>query len=524
MERIVSTAVGIDLGTSNSVVAIIKDGEPVVLADKEGRKVQPSVIAFGYGATVVVGQRARQQMSYSPENTVYSSKRLIGRRFNSSEVERMRNEVPWGITEGPHGDARIRVQGKVFSVPEVSAHVLRHMKKLAEEATGEEVSHAVITVPAYFNDQQRQATRDAAAIAGLNCLRIVNEPTAAALAYNMGAVRQQNIAVYDLGGGTFDMSILRVEADVLEVVSTAGDTFLGGDDFDTTIAAHLQGLLEASSGVSVVGNLSAMAKLREAAERAKVALSEAEVTEVRVPGLARDAQGQTVHLRQELDRAAVDKLVMPLIQRTFLVVDDALAQAGLTAGQIDQVLLVGGMTRFPSVREAVGAYFQKSPIDRINPDEVVAIGAALQAWNLTRVAEQPASLLLDVTPLSLGVRTVGGFVDPIIPRNSGIPTDATKVFHTAHDSQTEVRIQVYQGESKLAADNELLGEFVLDGLRPAPRGEARIRVSFAIDADGIVKVTAEDVQTGRERELRIEASSGLTRDEVQQMRFDDLSF
>jgi molecular chaperone DnaK len=520
----VSTAVGIDLGTSNSVVAVVQNGEAVVLADKEGRRVQPSVVAFGYGATVVVGQRARQQMSYSPENTVYSAKRLIGRRFHSAEVERMRAEVPWGITEGPHGDARIRVQGKVLAVPEVSAHVLRHMKKLAEEATGEEVSHAVITVPAYFNDHQRQATRDAAAIAGLNCLRIVNEPTAAALAYNMGSARQQNIAVYDLGGGTFDMSILRIDADVLEVVSTAGDTFLGGDDFDAVIAAHLQGVVEAASGVSLAGNLSAQAKLREAAERAKMALGEAEVTEVRVPGLARDAHGQTVHLRHELQRSAVETLVMPLVQRTFVVVDDALAQAGLTAGQIDHVLLVGGMTRFPAVRDSVGAYFQKRPIDRINPDEVVAIGAALQAWNLTRVSDEPAGLLLDVTPQSLGVRTVGGFVDPLIPRNSGIPSDATKVFHTAHDNQTEVRIQVFQGESKMASDNELLGDFVLDGLRPAPRGEVRIRVTFAIDADGIVRVTAEDVETGRERALRIEASSGLTRDEVQQMRFDDLSF
>ncbi len=516
--------VGIDLGTSNSVVAVMRDGEPVVLADAQGQRTQPSVVAYGYGNAAVVGHRARQQLTYAPENTVFSAKRLIGRRYGSEEVERMRRMVAWGIAEGPHGDARVRVQGKVYAVPEVSARVLAHMKEIAEQATGETVTGAVITVPAYFNDQQRQATRDAADIAGLKCLRIINEPTAAALAYGFGRERRQHVAVYDLGGGTFDMTILRMEPGVYEVLSTAGDTFLGGDDFDTAIAQWLQTTVEKQHDIDLSDNHTARTKLRDAAERAKVALSALPAVEVRVPSLARDRQGKGVSVHTRMDRSQALRLVMPLIQRTFVVVDDAMSQAGLSTTQIDAVLLVGGMTRFPAVQEAVGKYFGKEPVASINPDEVVAVGAALQAHTLTQGFNPDAAVLLDVTPQTLGVGTVGGFVEPLIPRNTAIPSDSSKVFHTAHDNQTEVRIRVFQGESRMQADNELLGHFVLDGLRPAPRGEVKVRVTFSIDADGIVHVAAVDEESGRAQEITIEASSGLTQDEVKQMKFDDLGF
>ena len=464
-------AVGIDLGTSNSVVARVHDGTAEVIADGEGVRIHPSVVAFGYGRSVVVGDRAREQMTYAPDSTVFSAKRLMGRRFASEEVERMRRVVPWGIAPGPHGDARIRVQGRVMAVPEVSAHILAHLKQVAEQATGEIVDGAVITVPAYFNDQQRQATRDAAKIAGLECLRIINEPTAAALAYGFGQGRRQHVAVYDLGGGTFDISILRLDDDLFEVISTSGDTFLGGDDFDQSIAEILLGELEEQTGISYATNQPVLLRLRIAAEQAKRALAETEVVDVRVPSVAKDAKGEAVHLVTRLERNQVRQRIMPLIQRTFVVCDDALSQAGLSTKQIDAVLLVGGMTRYPLVRESVGHYFGKRPFGHLNPDEVVSLGAAIQANSLTSFTDTPGAVLLDVTPQTLGVRTVGGFVEPLIARNSPIPTQQTKVFHTAHDGQTEVRIQVFQGESRMATDNDLLGEFVLEGLRAAPRGD-----------------------------------------------------
>ncbi|MCK6503533.1 Hsp70 family protein [Myxococcota bacterium] len=516
--------VGIDLGTSNSVVAIVRDGEPVVLADEAGNRTHPSVVAFGYGSATVVGHRARQQLTYAPENTVYSAKRLIGRRYSSEVVERMKRMVSWGITEGPHGDARIRVQGKVWAVPEVSARVLSHMKEIAEHATGGKVGSAVITVPAYFNDHQRQATRDAAAIAGLKVLRIINEPTAAALAYGFGRERRQHVAVYDLGGGTFDMTVLRMEPGIYEVLSTSGDTFLGGDDFDAAIADWLRAQVEKQHSIDLSDNHTARTKLRDAAERAKIALSALPAVEIRVPSLARDKQGHGIAVHTRIDRMQALELVMPLIQRTFVVVDDALSQAGLSTAQIDAVLLVGGMTRFPAVAEAVGRYFGKEPVGSINPDEVVAVGAAIQAHSLAQGFDPEAAVLLDVTPQTLGVGTVGGFVEPLIPRNTAIPTDASKVFHTAQDNQTEVRIKVFQGESRMQADNELLGHFVLDGLRPAPRGECRVKVTFSIDADGIVHVAAIDQESGRAQEITIEASSNLSREEVQKMKFADLGF
>ena len=517
-------SVGIDLGTSNSVVATVWDGQAVVLADAEGRSVHPSVIAFGYGNSVVVGAPARQQLAYAPDNTVFSAKRLIGRRFQSEEVDRLRRSVSWGVAEGPRGDARIRVQGKVYAVQEISAHILAHMKTIAEQATGQTVDGAVITVPAYFNDQQRQATRDAANIAGLNCLRIINEPTAAALAYGYGQGHRQHIAVYDLGGGTFDISILRLDDELFEVVSTAGDTFLGGDDFDMVICDHLMAEFQAQTGVDASQNPSARAKLLDASERTKRALSKVPAVAVKVPGLARDDDGNAVGLSTTLDHNIIQKLAMPLIQRTFAVVDEALTQANLTQHQIDAVLLVGGMTRFPLIRQAVGHYFGKELLDHLNPDQVVAQGAAIQAWNLTSFSDAPDAVLLDVTPQTLGIRTVGGFVEPVIARNTPIPTSLTKVFHTAQDEQTEVRVQVFQGESRMSADNDMLGEFVLSGLRPAPRGEVKVDITFALDADGIVTVTAGDRETGNAVDMTIEASSNLTSEEVEEMRFDEIGF
>ena len=519
-----STAIGIDLGTSNSCVAWVGPNGPVVFADEEGQRTQPSVVAYGHSGAVVVGHRARRNLIYAPESTVASAKRLIGRRFSSDTVKRIISSTAYKIVEGPNADARVEVNGKVLSVPEVSAQVLRHMKRIAEQGLGHEVRQAVITVPAYFNDHQRQATRDAATIAGLDCLRILNEPTAAALAYGFNKGKRQHIAVYDLGGGTFDVSILRLDDDLFEVVATSGDTFLGGDDFDAAIGDHLLELFRRAHNVDLTANRTARLKLRAAGERAKIALTEAEHVELDVPNLARGPKGEELGLTIKLSRDELARIVRPLIQRTFLTCDDALSQARLTRGQIDHVLMVGGMTRPPFIRDAVGDYFGKAPFTRINPDEVVAIGAAIQAHTLTSDNPQASALLLDVTPQSLGIRTVGGFCEVLIPRNTTIPTEATKVFSTAHDNQGEVRVEVYQGESRMASDNELLGQFVLDRLRPAPRGQVKVRIGFEIDSDGIVHVVAEDLDRGAQRDMRIEASSGLTQDEVQSKRFDELDF
>jgi len=517
-------AVGIDLGTSNSCVAAMSAWEPVVFADAEGRRTQPSIVAFGYGKSAVVGWRARRQLLYAPESTVVSAKRLIGRRPSSEEVQRMKAQSAFGITEGEHGDVKVRVQGKLFSPAEISAHVLVHMKKIAEAALGETVDKAVITVPAYFNDNQRQATRDAATIAGLECLRILNEPTAAALAYGFQQGRRQHIAVYDLGGGTFDISILRIDDDFFEVIATAGDTFLGGDDFDYAAADEFLKLFAAKTGLEVGDNRTVKMKLREAAERAKVALSTGDAVEVSVPALYRSPEGKEYDFSATVDRFTYAQWVMPLVQRTFEVCEDAMKAANMSTRQIDHVLLVGGMTRFPLVRDAVQNFFGKPPNAGVNPDEVVAIGAAIQADALTNQTEAATSVLLDVTPQSLGVRTVGGFCEVLIPRNTAIPTESSKVFHTAFDNQAEVRISVFQGESRMADDNELLGEFVLDGLPPMPRGQVRVRVTFEIDNDGIVHVRAVDSAIGQEREIRIEARSGLSPDEVRSARFDDIDF
>jgi molecular chaperone DnaK len=517
-------AIGIDLGTSNSCVCAMRDGEPVVFADQEGRRTQPSIVAFGYGKSAVVGWRARRQLLYAPESTVVSAKRLIGRRPGAEEVERMKAQSAYGITEGEHGELQVRVQGRLFTPAEISAHVLVHMRKIAEAALGETVTLAVITVPAYFNDNQRQATRDAATMAGLECLRILNEPTAAALAYGFKQGKRQHVAVYDLGGGTFDISILRIDDDFFEVVATAGDTFLGGDDFDYAAADEFMRLFCDETGLDLRANRTVRMKLREAAERAKVALSSAEAVEVSVPSLHRSAEGTEYDFRTMVDRFTYAQWVMPLVQRTFDVCDDALRAANMSSRQIDHVLLVGGMTRYPLVRDSVQDHFGKPPNSSVNPDELVAIGAAIQAWNLTNQEEGGGSVLLDVTPQSLGVRTVGGFCETLIPRNTAIPTESAKVFHTAFDNQEQVRISVYQGESRMADDNELLGEFVLEGLAPKPRGQVRVKVTFEIDNDGIVHVRAVDSVLGIERAIRIESRSGIGGDEVAAHRFDDIDF
>ena len=517
-------AVGIDLGTSNSCVAVMKDGESVVLSDEDGNRTQPSVVAFGRDGNVIVGHRARRQLVYAPQNTVASAKRMIGRRYGSDAVQRVLQTTAYGIVEGTNGDARIEVGGRAYSMPEISAYILQHMRSIAEKATGEIVDQAVITVPAYFNDSQRQATRDAATIAGLDCLRILNEPTAAALAYGIGKGHRQHIAIYDLGGGTFDVSILRIEDDLFEVISTAGDTFLGGDDFDHALATHLLEIFKKETGIDMSQNRTVRLKLRTAAESAKIALSKATEVEINVPNLAHNHDGAPIDLNTKMDRIEYAKVVLPIVQRTFLTCDDALAQAGKASAQMDHIVLVGGMTRYPLIQEAVAQYFGKKTYEGINPDEVVAMGAAIQAHNLTEANPETASILMDVTPQSLGVRTIGGFCETLIERNSGIPTATTKTFSTAHDNQSEVTVAVFQGEARMADDNELLGQFVLDDIRPAPRGEIKIRIGFEIDADGIVKVVAEDVESATIRSIRIEASSGLSDDEIQTMRFDDLGF
>ncbi len=517
-----SRAVGIDLGTCNSVVAVVRDGVPVVLADAEGRTLQPSVVAFGYANTVVVGHRARRQALHAPESTVTSAKRLIGRRYNSPEVLRMKAGVGFGILEGDDGTVKIRAQARILAPQEVSAHVLVHMKRLAEAALGEPVTQAVITVPAYFNDSQRQATREAAQLAGLSCLRILNEPTAAALAYGFRKNHKQYVVVYDLGGGTFDVSVLRIDGDFYEVLSTAGDTFLGGDDFDDAVAEKLLAQFEAQVGTSLAGQRAVRLKFRDAAEQAKIGLSTATQVEVSVPAAWRAPDGTEHAFATTLDRGTFTAWVMPLVQRTFAVCDEALRNARLHARQIDHVLLVGGMTRVPVIRDTVQQYFGRVPAEGVDPDAVVAVGAAIQAHALTD-AHADSSVLLDVTPQSLGIRTMGGFCEVLIPRNSAVPTEASKVFHTAFDEQTEVRVAVYQGEGRTVDENTLLGEFVLSDLPALPRGQVRVRITFSLDADGILSVEARDERGGRAHTVRIEAcASGVgSHEEVARSRFED---
>jgi molecular chaperone DnaK len=507
-------AIGIDLGTTNSVVAVVIGGEPVVIPNQEGQRTTPSVVAFTDKGERLVGQVAKRQAITNPENTIFSIKRLMGRKYNSAEVQDAKKRLPYKIVEASNGDAHVEIHGKRYSPPEISAMILQKLKQAAEDYLGEQVTEAVITVPAYFDDSQRQATKDAGRIAGLNVLRIINEPTAAALAYGLDKKKEEKIAVYDLGGGTFDISILEIGEGVIEVRATNGDTYLGGDDFDIRIMDWLIDEFKKQEGIDLRKDRMALQRLKEAAERAKIELSSTMETEINLPFITADASGPK-HLLMKLSRAKFEQLVDDLIQKSLEPCRKALADAGISPSQIDEAILVGGQTRTPKVQRLVQDFFGKEPHKGVNPDEVVAVGAAIQAAILK--GEVKEVLLLDVTPLSLGIETLGGVFTKIIERNTTIPTKKSQIFTTAADNQTAVTIKVYQGEREMAADNKLLGVFELIGIPPAPRGIPQIEVTFDIDANGILHVSAKDLATGKEQSIRITASSGLTEEEIKKM-------
>ena len=513
--------IGIDLGTTNSCVAVMEGGKPKVIENVEGTRTTPSIVAFAKDGERLIGQPAKRQAVTNPENTIFAVKRLIGRRFDDPMTKKDMELVPYSIVKGPTGDAWVKAGGEDYSPSQISAYILQKMKETAEAYLGEKVEQAVITVPAYFNDAQRQATKDAGKIAGLEVLRIINEPTAAALAYGLDKTENKTIAVYDLGGGTFDISILEVGDGVFEVKSTNGDTFLGGEDFDSKIVEYLADGFKKDEGIDLRGDKLALQRLKEAAEKAKIELSTAQSTEVNLPFITADANGPK-HLVKTITRADLEKLVEDLVKRTLEPCKKAIKDAGVSASEIDEVVLVGGMTRMPRVREVVKDFFGKEPHTGVNPDEVVAIGAAIQAGVLQ--GDVKDVLLLDVTPLSLGIETLGGVFTRMIDRNTTIPTKKSQVYSTADDNQSAVTIRVFQGEREMAADNKMLGQFDLVGIPPAPRGVPQIEVTFDIDANGIVSVHAKDKGTGKEQQIKIQASGGLSDADIDQMVKDAEQF
>jgi molecular chaperone DnaK len=510
-----SKIIGIDLGTTNSVVAVMEGGEPIVITNSEGGRTTPSVVAFAKDGNRLVGQVAKRQSVTNPENTLFSIKRFMGRKFD--EVQDEIKQVPYKVEKASNGDVRITADGKQYSPPEIAAMVLQKLKQSAEDYLGAKVEKAVITVPAYFNDAQRQATKDAGKIAGLDVQRIVNEPTAAALAYGLDKKKDETIAVFDFGGGTFDISILEVGEGVVEVKSTNGDTHLGGDDIDEELIQWIIDEFKKDQGIDLHNDKMALQRLKEAAEKAKVELSSAMETEINLPFITADASGPK-HLVTKLTRAKFEQLAEPILKKLMPPVEQAIKDAGISAKDIEEIVLVGGSTRIPKVQEMVKGFFGKEPNKSVNPDEVVALGAAVQAGVLG--GEKTDILLLDVTPLSLGIETLGGVATPMIQKNTTIPTRKSEIFSTASDNQTSVEVHVLQGERPMASDNKTLGKFHLVGIPPAPRGVPQVEVTFDIDANGIVNVSAKDVGTGREQKITITASSGLSKEEIDKMMKD----
>ena len=522
MERVL----GIDLGTTYSCVAVVEDGVPLVIANKGGYRTMPSMVAITASGRRLVGHLAKRQAITNPKSTVYAVKRFIGRKWNSELVQTARDSLPFELVEGPHNDVRIRLRDNDFSIPEISAMVLTEMKKVVDEYFGIPCSKAVITVPAYFNDGQRKATKDAGKIAGLDVLRIVNEPTAAALAYGFGKQIEKLVAVYDLGGGTFDISILEIGGGVFEVLATAGDTFLGGEDFDQRVSDWLVFNFAKEHDTDPRNDSMAMQRIKDAAEKAKCELSFQSEVEINLPFLFSAGKNKTLHFQKMLNRAKLEDLTVDLVERTIEICERTLREAGLKTTDISDVVMVGGQSRMPMVHRMVAKFFGRDPSRNVHPDEVVALGAAIQGYAL--VTEEPEkksdTLLLDVTPLSLGIMIVGGYFQMLIEKNTTVPTTASHIFTTVKDAQTSVKIMVFQGESKVASENELLGEFILTGLREAPRGEVEVEVTFDISADGIVSVSAHDLETGRKQSIVVTATSGLTEDEIERMAEDNKDY